>query len=288
VDIRTRHDDMLLLVIMMCLRQRLFQNAKSYGTMIMSNSPIAAELLAGMGYDYIILDHEHAVTDLRSGQALLQAMNAANGDTEPIVRLPGHDVVYMKKVLDSMRLPGGVLVPMIENAKMARDVVQAVRYPQQEWESSSGGIRGCAVPFVRASRWGQMDGETYMRSCRDELLVIVQVETLQGVEAIEDIAAVDGIDMIFLGPMDLSCSVGKMGNYKDAEVANLLRTAEKKIRDSPCMLGGFRPPGRDLEEMFGDAGYSLVCGSIDVGLLRNAARADVAAARDLLDRGKWK
>jgi 2-keto-3-deoxy-L-rhamnonate aldolase RhmA len=276
---------MLLLVIMLCLRQRLLQNAKSYGTMLMSNSPIAAELLAGIGYDHIIIDHEHSVTDLSSGQALLQAMNAANSNTEPIVRLPSHDIVYMKKVLDDMKLPGGVLVPMIEDAEMARDVVQAVRYPQQEWESN-GGMRGCAIPSVRATGWGQMDSETYMRSCREELLVIVQVETLPAVEAIEDIAAVDGIDMIFLGPMDLSCNVGKMGNFKDKEVADLIKRAEKKIRDSPCMLGGFRPPGRDLEEMFGDAGYSLVCGSIDVGLLRNAARADVAAARDSLDRRK--
>jgi 4-hydroxy-2-oxoheptanedioate aldolase len=278
-----------LVIVMMCLRQRLLQNAKSYGTMLMSNSPTAAELLAGVGYDFIILDHEHSVTDLCSGQALLQAINAASSDTEPIVRLPGHGAVYMKKVLDGMRLPGGVLVPMIENAKMAQEVVQAVRYPQQEWETTgSGGRRGCAVPFVRATGWGQMDSETYMRSCRDELLVIVQVETRDAVEAIEDIAAVDGIDMIFLGPMDLSCSIGKMGKFKDREVASLLGTAEKKIRDSPCMLGGFRPPGRDLAEMFGDAGYSLVCGSIDVGLLRNAARADVAAARDSLDLGTWK
>lgn len=253
----------------------------------MSNAPIAAELLASVGYDYVIIDHEHSITDVSSGQALLQAMDAANTATEPIVRLPGHDRIYMKKVLDSMRLPGGVLVPMVDDVETARDVVKSIRYPSQEWEMNSakdvGGVRGCAVPFVRATGWGtQTTNEEYMRKCREELLVMVQVETLTAVEAIDDIAAVDGIDMIFIGPLDLSCSVGKMGGFQDEEVSALLHTAEQRIRDSPCLLGGFRPPGRDLKEMFGEAGYNLVCGSADLGLLREAARTDVATAKDSL------
>lgn len=275
----------ILSLVMLCLRQRLLQNQKTYGTMLMSNSPIAAELLASMGYGHIIIDHEHSITDVSSGQALLQAIDAAKTDTEPIVRLPGHDRIYMKKVLDSMKLPGGVLIPMVDDVETARDVVQAVRYPTQEWETGQGGggMRGCAVPFVRATGWGtQQTTEEYVRQCREELLVIVQVETRIAVEAIDEIAAVDGIDMIFLGPMDLSCSIGKMGNFQDDEVAELLQTVEQKVRDSDCMLGGFRPPGRDLNEMFGDAGYSLVCGNADVGMLRDAAKADVAAASESL------
>ena len=252
----------------------------------MSNSPIAAELLASMGYGHIIVDHEHSITNVASGQTILQAIAAAQTDTEPIVRLPGHDRIYMKKVLDSMRLPGGVLVPMVDDVETARDIVQAVRYPTQEWEmGQGGGMRGCAVPFVRATGWGtEKTSEEYMRQCREELLVIVQVETPTAVEAIQDIAQVDGIDMIFLGPLDLSCSMGKLRNFQDEEVADLWQTAEAKIRDSPCMLGGFRPPGRDLNEMFGEAGYSLVCGSIDVGLLREAARADIADAKESLNK----
>lgn len=244
----------------------------------MSNSPIIAELIASVGYGHVIIDHEHSITDIASGQTLLQAIDAANTDTEPIVRLPGHDRIYMKKVLDSMRLPGGILVPMVDDVETARDVVQAVRYPAQTWEKDEGGgVRGCAVPFARATGWGMgKSSEEYLRQCREDLLVIVQAETTAAVEAIEDIAAVDGIDMIFLGPLDLSCSIGKMGDFQDPEVAELMQTAEQKIRDSPCMLGGFRPPGRDLNEMFGEAGYSLVCGSVDLGLVREAARADVS------------
>lgn len=253
--------------------------------MLMSNSPVVAELLASVGYGHIIIDHEHSITDVASGQVLLQAIAAANTDTEPIVRLPGHDRVYMKKVLDSMRLPGGVLIPMVDDVETARDIVQAIRYPTQEWEQRvGGGVRGCAVPFVRATGWGTaMTSDDYLQKCREEMLVVVQAETPKAVEAIdEEIAAVDGIDMIFLGPMDISCSIGKMGDFEDEQVKDLLQTAEQKVRDSPCLLGGFRPPGQDLNEMF-DAGYSLLCGSVDIGLLREAARADVAAANQSLE-----
>jgi 2-keto-3-deoxy-L-rhamnonate aldolase RhmA len=277
------------------LRQRLLQGVKSYGPMVLSDSPVAAEILATIGYGHILVDHEHSPTDIRSGQALLQAIQSAatnsanmnhNGvvvpPTEPIVRLPSHDPAYMKKVLDSMRLPGGVLVPMIDDAATAQAVVNSARYPRQKDATSSatstgngGGIRGCAVPFIRGSSWG-MNPE-YMRQCEEDLLVMVQVESPKGVQAISEIAAIEGIDAIFLGPMDLSCSIGKMGLFNDPEVIELIGAAEEAVRDSGCLLAGFRSPGRDLKDMF-DAGYSLVCGSVDVGLLRDAARQDFDAA----------
>jgi 2-keto-3-deoxy-L-rhamnonate aldolase RhmA len=278
------------------LRQRLLQGAKSYGPMVLSDSPVAAEILATIGYGHILVDHEHSPTDIRSGQALLQAiqsgasMNPNNSGvptTEPIVRLPTHDPAYMKKVLDSMRLPGGVLVPMIDDAATAQAVVDSTRYPRQKDATSGsaattgngGGMRGCAVPFIRGSSWG-MNPE-YMRQCENDLLVMVQVESPKGVQAISEIAAIEGIDAIFLGPMDLSCSIGKMGLFDDQEVIELIGAAEEAVRDSGCLLAGFRSPGRDLKDMF-DSGYSLVCGSVDVGLLRDAARQDFVAASEAI------
>lgn len=234
----------------------------------MSNSPSIAELMGQVGYDFLLVDHEHAPTDIASGQLLLQALTGSK--TEPIVRLPSHDVVYMKKVLDSMRLPGGVLVPMVDTAEQAQEVVASTRYPP-------AGVRGCAVPFVRGSAWGTQ--EDYLEQCDKDLLVIVQVETTLGVENIDAIAAVDGIDMIFLGPMDLSASIGKMGQFDDPQVKQLIQEAEEKVRGSPhCLLGGFRPPTRTANELFTEGGYSLVAGSVDMGLLREAAKQDVKGA----------
>ena len=262
---------------MISLRRRLLQGGKSYGPVCMSDSPIVLEILAMSGYGHMIIDHEHAPTDILSSQHMLQAMDAAavyskHGRTEPIIRLPTADTAYMKKVLDSMRLPGGVLVPMVEDAITAKKAVESTRYPR-------AGIRGCAVPFIRGSGWGS--NLDYMRQCEEDLLVMVQVETPLGVEAIEEIAAVGGVDGIFLGPLDLSCSLGKMGQFNDPEVQSLISQAEKAILKSSCFLAGFRSQNRDLKEMF-DICYSLICGSLDLGLLREASRLDVEAANRVL------
>jgi 4-hydroxy-2-oxoheptanedioate aldolase len=206
--------------------------------------------------------------------------HAGQTKTEPIVRMKGHDTVNMKKLLDAMRLPGGVLVPMVEDAETAREIVQSTRYPPQvtdDRESSvAGGVRGCAVPFTRASGWGR--NTDYMRQAQEDLLVMVQVETPQGIDAISEIANVKGIDGIFLGPLDLSCSIGKMGQFDDPEVQELIAEAENAVLKSNAFLAGFLYKGRNLKDMFADKGYSLVCGSVDLGLLREAARQDAEVA----------
>lgn len=268
----------------MSLRQFLRNGGKSYGPLLLSDSPVIAEILALAGYGHIVIDHEHSPTDVRSGQSLLQAIQAAEcspvsstaSRTEAIVRLPGpHDTVYMKKVLDSLRLPGGVLVPMVDDAATAEAVVQATRYPAAL--ASKGGIRGCAVPFIRATSYGAIDRDEYLRQCREDLLVMVQVETPAGVANIAEIARLDGIDAIFLGPLDLSASIGKMGQFDDPEFKALMAKAEQSIREcDECLLAGFRVPGRSISDMF-DSGYSLICGSVDLGLLRDAARQDALA-----------
>jgi 2-keto-3-deoxy-L-rhamnonate aldolase RhmA len=269
----------------MSLRQYLKQGGKSYGPLLLSDSPTVAEILALSGYGHIVVDHEHSPTDIRSGQAILQSIEAASLSphfttmkrrrTEPIVRLPGpNDPVYMKKILDSLRLPAGVLIPMVEDEKTASAVVQAIQYPLD-------GIRGCAVPFIRATSYGALEREEYLRQCREDLLVMVQVESSLGLSSIPDIAQIDGIDGIFLGPLDLSASIGKMGQFHDKEFLELMAHAEQTILQSGCLLAGFRAPGLSIEAMF-EKGYSLVCGSVDLGLLREAARFDAMAGQNAI------
>jgi 2-keto-3-deoxy-L-rhamnonate aldolase RhmA len=276
----------------MNLRRHLLNGATSYGPLLLSDSPIIAELVGSIGYGHVIIDHEHSPTNVASGQRMLQALRAGSScvgltaatATVPIVRLPSaDDPVYMKKVLDSLQLPGGVLVPMVESASTARSVVQSIRYPNQRrgradsiTTMQAGGIRGCAAPFVRATGYGAISMEEYIQKCQEELLVMVQVESPLGVSAIADIANVDGIDGIFLGPLDLSASIGCMGDFDDARFIELLEDAENRILDSGKILAGFRTPGRELDQMF-QRGYQLVCGSVDLGLLRDAYRKDAAA-----------
>ena len=190
----------------------------------------------------------------------------------------------MKKILDSLKLPGGVLVPMVEDKETAEKVVAATRYARQKNDTGPiiHGIRGCAIPFVRASSYG--NNPNYMQQCQEDLLVMVQVESEKGVDAIAEISSVPGIDGIFLGPYDLSCSIGKVGQFHDPEVKALISRAEQAVLDSgECFLAGFQAPGRDLKSMFFNDGYSLVCGSIDIGLLREAARQDAQMFHNILE-----
>jgi 4-hydroxy-2-oxoheptanedioate aldolase len=172
---------------------------------------------------------------------------------------------------------------MVEEVATAELAVKSTRYPKQINDNSKlavgGGIRGCAAPFIRGSGYGR--NADYLRNCQEDLLVMVQVETSKGVEAIPEMAKINGLDAIFLGPMDLSCFIGKLGLFDDPQVKYLIERAEKAVIDSGCLLAGFRAPGRDLKEMF-QSGYDFVCGSIDVGLLREAARQDAQAAEDIL------
>jgi len=275
------------------LKQRLLNGFVAYGSLLMTDSHVVAELLALSGYDFLIIDHEHSSTSLQSSQRLLQSIQSSNAvtlpnfKTEPVIRLPSaNDPVYMKKVLDSLTLPGGVLVPMVEDVETAKLVVESTRYPLQRQSSliDGGGIRGCAAPFVRGSSYGYKNTDDYLKQCEDDLLVLVQVETAKGVEAISDIASIPGIDGVFLGPFDLSTSIGKMGAFDDAEVQTLISDAERAVVDgnNNCILAGFRPPNRRIEEMVDDAGYRFLCGSVDVGLLKESSRNDLLQARSAM------
>ena len=282
----------------MSLRQHLLNGGKSYGPLFMSDSTIVMEVLALCGYGHIVIDHEHSAIDVHRTQSLLQAMESSlqsisktsdihdlrrRRRTEPIIRLPGpNDAVYMKKVLDSLRLPAGVLVPMVEDVASARAVVQATRYPYSTG-SEGGGIRGCATPFIRATSYGNIDRETYLQQCQNDLLVMVQVESPKAVEAIPDIAQIDGIDAIFLGPLDLSSSIGKMGQFDDPQFTELMHRAEESILSNGCLLAGFRPPTQSIQSMF-QRGYSFICGSVDLGLLKDAARVDAKKGNDAIQK----
>ncbi len=277
----------------MSLRQHLLNGGKSYGPLLMSDSTIIMELLALSGYGHIVIDHEHSTTDVHRTQSLLQAMESSLQSlpipsdssnyrrTEPIIRLPGpNDAVYMKKVLDTLRLPAGVLVPMVEDVASARAVVQATRYPLS---TNDGGIRGCAVPFIRATSYGNIDRQTYLEQCQNDLLVMVQVESPKAIDAIPDIAKVDGIDAIFLGPLDLSSSIGRMGQFDDPHFLELLHRAEEKILSNGCLLAGFRPPNQTVQSMF-QRGFSFICGSVDLGLLKDAARVDAKKGNEAIQK----
>lgn len=165
----------------------------------------ASELLAGTGFDWLVIDAEHAPNDPRSVLAQLQAL--APYPSHPVVRPVSDDAALIKQYLDVGAQT--LLVPMIESAEQAARVVAATRYPPN-------GVRGVGSALARASRWNQVEG--YPQGCEQHLCVLVQVESVAGLQNLPAIAAVDGIDGVFFGPADLAASMGLMSGPTDPRV----------------------------------------------------------------------
>ncbi len=246
------------------LKQRFADGGRAFGSFFNSGSPVLAELMALAGYDCLMIDREHGAGDLTDALAMIHAI-----ETTPcaaLMRIPGNDAVELKRVLDLG--VEGVMVPAVNSAAEAQAVAAACRYPPE-------GVRGMAIGIVRASDYGFRTAE-YAAAANRNHLVICQIETGQAVDQIEAIAEVDGIDMLFIGPYDLSASLGRLGEPDHPSVTSRIAHVEAATRRAGKWLGGIVTPGRDATRLFAD-GYRLVLGSADLLLLRDAAQAHAAA-----------
>jgi 4-hydroxy-2-oxoheptanedioate aldolase len=219
-------------------------------------SNVCAEILAGSGFDWILIDTEHAPNDVQDVLSQLQAMNG--GTAEPVVRVAWNDAVLIKRLLDLGAR--SLLVPFVQTAEEARKAVAATRYPPQ-------GIRGVSVT-PRANRYGRVPG--YHRKAHEEICVLVQVETRATVDEIAAIAAVDGVDGIFIGPNDLAADLGHLMDTRHPEVMATIAAAFDRIR------AGGKPAGiltGDTEEAarFLEDGFTFVAVGSDLGLLAQGA-----------------
>lgn len=228
-------------------------NRPLVGMWVCSGSPLVAEICAGGGLDWLLVDMEHAPNGLESVLAQLQAVAAY--PTTPLVRVPTADVVTIKGVLDVGAQ--NLLVPMISSAAEARAVVEAVRYPPR-------GRRGVGSALARSGRWSRVDG--YLTDADAHVCLFVQIETAAGVEAAADIASVDGIDGIFLGPSDLAASMGLLGQQTHPDVVDAVHRAFEAVRGVGKHVGvnAFDPT---LARRYLEAGATFILVGADVTLL---------------------
>jgi 4-hydroxy-2-oxoheptanedioate aldolase len=249
------------------LKQRLRNGENVLGCWSMLGHPTVVEILALAGFDFIVLDHEHGLGDPNSLPAQLQAMSAT--PAAGVVRVPWNDHVYLKRVLDAGA--EAVLIPTINTADEARAAVAACLYPPR-------GRRGTAASSVRASSYGM--APDYVATCAENLLIACQIESAQAVENIDEILAVEGIDMLLIGPTDLSATVGQMGNIRHPRVAGLIAHAEARIRHAGLPMGTVPHPGCTWKDMF-ERGYQFVNAGSDIARLRDGSLADVKEFRAL-------
>ena len=246
------------------LKSRLRVGERINGCWIEMFNPIATEIIAMSGYDTAFIDLEHGAGSYTDAISMMQALSSGNNYCAPIIRCSSTSSVDIKRVLDVG--PCGIMVPNVRNANEAQHVVDACRYGPK-------GHRGAAPGIIRASRYGNRV-EDYLKDMRENFLLIAQIETEEAVDDIERITSIEEIDMIFIGPSDLSASLGVLGDYTSAT----FRTAFEKVRTTSLkngkLLGAIPFADYTSEELFKN-GHSLIVSGFDSLLLKNAAMQDV-------------
>ncbi|WP_158818209.1 4-hydroxy-2-oxoheptanedioate aldolase [Methylocapsa sp. S129] len=239
-------------------RQALLEGRSQIGLWCSLPSAYAAEVVAGSGFDWLLLDTEHSPSDVIMVLAQLQAISAY--DVSAIVRPASNDTVLIKRYLDIGAQT--LLIPFVQSAEEAASAVAAMRYAPE-------GVRGVAA-LTRATRFGRVEG--YAKRAAEELCLLVQVETQQALDALEAIAAVEGVDGIFIGPGDLAASLGYAGAPDHPKVVAAIEDAVRRVRAA----------GKPAGILTGDLAFARRC--IELGTSFTAVGADVG----VLARGTEK
>jgi len=245
-------------------KRAIASGRRQIGAWLSSGAPSTAEALGCVGFDFLVVDTEHAPVDVPQMIGIMRAV--AGTPAQAIVRPPWNDMVMIKRVLDAGATT--VLLPYVQNADEARRAVASTRYPP-------AGVRGVAGTH-RASRHGTIPN--YAKRAGDEICVIVQVETASALDRIDEIAAVPGVDSIFIGPADLSASMGKLGEIGDPAVQERLREAAVACRrlGKPSGILGSNP---EAIARFFEYGYSWAAMGSDMAYMVTRADEYLSKAR---------
>ena len=242
-------------------KRRLLAGEQQIGIWMSSVSPLISEMISLIGYDWMLFDTEHAPVDVAGVMPLLQA--AATGASASVVRPAWNDKVLIKRHLDQGAQT--LLVPFVETPDEAAAAVRAMRYPP-------AGIRGVAGS-TRASRFGL--ASDYLQRSNDQVCLLVQIETAAALAQLEAIAAVEGVDGVFVGPSDLAASLGHLGNPGHVDVQAALQDALSRLKAMGKPAGILATNQADAQRYL-DWGYGFVAASVDTGLLMAAARGLLA------------
>ena len=241
---------------------RLARGERLLGTLLTLPSPEIAELVAGAGFDWLFVDMEHGLLDFEAVQRMLQAVAAS---CACLVRVPANEPNLVGKALDAGA--DGIIVPHVASADAARAAVRAAKYPPD-------GVRSIGV--CRAQRYGRRLREA-IAGDNAATVVVAQVEDAEGAANIEEIAAVAGLGAVFVGPFDLSASLGRPGEIGAPEVRAAMARIRSACAARPLPCGVFFGDAESARRAFAE-GYSLVCAATDTLLLGEAAARLRAAA----------
>jgi 4-hydroxy-2-oxoheptanedioate aldolase len=236
-----------------------------YGTWLMAAAPSTAEAMGHTGFDFLVVDMEHVPIEVSDLAQILRAVACTSA--EAVVRLAWNDQVLVKRVLDAGAQT--IMLPFVQSAEEARRAVSYAKYPP-------GGVRGVAA-IHRGSRFGRVPD--YLKRANDEIAVIVQLETPEAIGRLDEIAAIDGVDALFVGPGDLSAAMGHIGNIGHPEVQALLAKAAAAARAAGKPVG-IVGPNPDMVRRFVDYGYDFAAVASDIAMMTGRAADWLGDLRD--------
>lgn len=242
---------------------------QQYGFWLGLCSPLSAELLGHTGYDWLLIDGEHAPNNIQSMLSQLQAVG--NTASHPVVRLVDDNPSTIKQALDIG--VQSLLIPMVETAEQARALVSAVRYPP-------AGTRGVGTALARAASWNMRPD--YFQEVEREFCLLIQVESATAVKNLDEILAVDGIDGVFIGPADLAASLGHLDNPGHPDVVAVIAESIKKIRAAglaPGTLATNKTVARERDQQ----GVQFIALGVDTLALAQSAKTILSTFHDRED-----
>lgn len=239
-------------------KQALKDGKQQYGFWLGLANPLSAELLAHTGYDWLLIDGEHAPNDLRTILAQLQAIDGT--PSHPVVRLPDSDPAKIKQILDIGAQ--SLLIPLVETAEQAQELARAITYPPN-------GIRGVGTALARAAKWNMT--EDYFAAVDNELCLLIQVESVTALENLDEILNVERVDGVFIGPADLAASMGHLGNPAHPEVKTAIEGAIGKIR-AAGKAAGTLATSKAVAQHYESVGVQFVALGVDTLVLAQHAK----------------
>lgn len=252
---------------MNALKQKLRARTPQWGCWLTLASPLVAEALSHAGFDFLVVDTEHAPADGMDVVALLQALG--NGAAQPVVRVTENQPMLAKRALDAGCAT--LIFPAVHSAEEAWRAVASTRYPLD----GNGGLRGVAG-IVRAARYG-LDRD-YLQRANEDVCAIVQIESAAGLAQAEAIAAVDGVDALFVGPADLAASLGHLGQPAHPDVATAIERVAR-VAAANGKAAGIFAGSADAARRFADLGFTFIALAADVVWLLQGARDALMQAR---------
>jgi 2-dehydro-3-deoxyglucarate aldolase/4-hydroxy-2-oxoheptanedioate aldolase len=253
------------------VKQKLKNGQKTMGAFLQTLSPVAAEIMSRSGFDWLIVDLEHSPGGFENLQAQLQAMNGSA--TVPFARAPWNDMVAIKRILDTGVM--GVLVPYVNTREEAQAAVAACKYPPQ-------GVRGVAGS-PRAAGYTR-NTMPYLSTANEETIVMIAVETMEAVGNLDEILTVEGLDGVFIGPVDLASSMGYLGDPSQPAVQETIALIEQKVIPSDKFLGTLATDWDKARACF-DKGYQWMVLMQDGVALKAAGDKAAASFRSAFGDG---